>query len=167
MDALTPYRNQGTVHLNWSGSDPVPGTGVTSYDVQTRFGSGAWQTMLAGTTRTEYTFVAVQEGRYAFRVRARDGAHNEGAYSDDAWTVYDVTDPTIELALSEDGAFPRARVLSVIDGYDRTGLPGQEMPEFGLLLEGETVPVDVGDGVLTPTPRPLAALLYYLESIQD
>jgi hypothetical protein len=65
-----------------------------------------------------------------------------------------------------DGTFPRARVLSVIDGYDRTGLPGHDMPEFGLLLEGDTVPVDVGDGVLTPTPRPLAALLAYLESIQ-
>ena len=68
--------------------------------------------------------------------------------------------------LSVNGVFPRARVLSVIDGYDRTGLPGQEMPEFGLLLEGDTVPLDVGDGVLTPTPRPLAALLAYLESIQ-
>jgi hypothetical protein len=39
------------------------------------------------------------------------------------------------------------------------------MPEFGALLEGETVPVEV-DGTLTPTPRPLAALLAYLESIQ-
>ena len=68
--------------------------------------------------------------------------------------------------LSENGVFPRARVLSVIDGYDRTGLPGHQMPEFGLLLRGDTVPVDVGDGVLTPTPRPLAALLIYLESIQ-
>jgi hypothetical protein len=66
-----------------------------------------------------------------------------------------------------DGEFPRAHVLSVIDGYDRTGLPGKDMPEFGLLLEGDTVPVDVGDGVLTPTPRPLAALMAYLESIQE
>lgn len=63
--------------------------------------------------------------------------------------------------------FSRTRVLSVIDGYDRTGLPGHEMPEFGLLLQGDTVPVDVGDGVMTPTPRPLAALLFYIESIQD
>ena len=54
----------------------------------------------------------------------------------------------------------------MIDGYERAGQPGQEMPEFGLLLEGETVPVDTGDGVLTPTPRPLAALMVYLESIQ-
>ena len=68
--------------------------------------------------------------------------------------------------LAENGAFPRARVLSSIDGYHRAELPGQQMPEFGALLQGETVPVDTGDGLMTPTPRPLAALLSYLESIQ-
>ena len=64
------------------------------------------------------------------------------------------------------GSFPRARVLSYIDGYTRGRLPEQNMPEFGLLLEGPTVPVDTGDGVMSPTPRPLAALMVYLESIQ-
>ena len=68
--------------------------------------------------------------------------------------------------LALNGSFDRARVLNIVDGYDRTGLPGQQMPEFGLLLSGDTVPLDTGDGVLTPTPRPLAALLVYLESIQ-
>ena len=64
------------------------------------------------------------------------------------------------------GTFPRAQVLSVIDGYSKGSHPGRIMPEFGLLLEGDTVPVEV-DGVLTPTPRPLAALLAYLEDIQQ
>jgi mono/diheme cytochrome c family protein len=64
------------------------------------------------------------------------------------------------------GTFPRAQVLSVIDGYSKGTHPGRVMPEFGLLLEGDTVPVEV-DGVLTPTPRPLAALLAYLEDIQQ
>ena len=64
------------------------------------------------------------------------------------------------------GAFPRAEVLSVIDGYSKGTHSNRVMPEFGLLLEGDTVPVEV-DGVLTPTPRPLAALLSYLESIQQ
>ena len=64
------------------------------------------------------------------------------------------------------GSFPRAEVLSYIDGYTRGRLPEQDMPEFGLLLEGPTVPVDTGDGVLSPVPRPLAALMVYLESIQ-
>lgn len=71
-----------------------------------------------------------------------------------------------QLEANNSGHFPRVHVLSVIDGYDRTGLPGQDMPEFGLLLRGNTVPIDVGDGVFTPTPRPLAALLAYLESLQ-
>ena len=64
-----------------------------------------------------------------------------------------------------DGVFPRARVLSQIDGYGRGKVPAEVMPQFGALLQGDLVPVDV-DGVLTPTPRPLAALLIYLESIQ-
>ena len=39
------------------------------------------------------------------------------------------------------------------------------MPEFGAQMSDDIVPVDI-DGVLTPTPRELAALLAYLESIQ-
>ena len=63
------------------------------------------------------------------------------------------------------GDFPRAEVLSQIDGYGRGKVPAEIMPEFGALLEGELVPVEV-EGTLTPTPRPLAALLAYLENIQ-
>lgn len=93
--------------------------------------------------------------------------HGISGTGDGEWAAAMQPRPSDLTQLSENGAFPRAHVLSVIDGYDRTGLPGQEMPEFGLLLEGDTVPVDVGDGVFTPTPRPLAALLVYLESIQQ
>ncbi|PSL22040.1 c-type cytochrome [Shimia abyssi] len=64
------------------------------------------------------------------------------------------------------GAFPVTVVLSQIDGYSRDPVDGVEMPEFGALLEGDLVPVQTDDGVFTPTPRPLAALLAYLESIQ-
>ena len=92
--------------------------------------------------------------------------HGPSGKGDGPWAASMRPHPADLTQLSDDGVFPRARVLSVIDGYDRTGLPGHEMPEFGLLLRGDTVPVDVGDGVLTPTPRPLAALLAYLESIQ-
>ncbi|MGI9367266.1 MAG: c-type cytochrome [Ruegeria sp.] len=67
------------------------------------------------------------------------------------------------IAARNDGAFPRAVVLSQIDGFGRSH--SQIMPEFGALLEGDLVPIEV-DGTLTPTPRPLAALLAYLESIQ-
>ncbi|MEX0283545.1 MAG: c-type cytochrome [Paracoccaceae bacterium] len=70
------------------------------------------------------------------------------------------------IAARNGGGFPRARVLSQIDGYGRGKVPAEAMPEFGALLEGETVPLEV-DGTLTPTPRPLAALLAYLESVQQ
>lgn len=93
--------------------------------------------------------------------------HGASGKGDGPWAGSLSPRPADLTQLAENGAFPVARVLSVIDGYDRTGLPGQEMPEFGLLLEGDTVPVDTGDGVMTPTPRPLAALLAYLESIQE
>lgn len=72
-----------------------------------------------------------------------------------------------KIAVRNGGTFPRARILSMIDGYSRADVPGQQMPEFGLLLEGDLVPVDTGDGRMTPTPRPLAALLEYLEAIQE
>ncbi len=62
--------------------------------------------------------------------------------------------------------FDRAQVLSVIDGYSQQDVPGRVMPEWGLLLRGDTVPVDI-DGTLTPVPRPLAAVLAYLEEIQQ
>jgi mono/diheme cytochrome c family protein len=70
------------------------------------------------------------------------------------------------LSARNGGEFPLTRVLSQIDGYGRGSLPAEAMPEFGDLLTGETVPVE-DDGELTPTPRPLAALAVYLESIQQ
>jgi mono/diheme cytochrome c family protein len=69
------------------------------------------------------------------------------------------------ISTRNDGTFPAAAVLSQIDGYARGSVSADIMPEFGDLLEGDLVPVDI-DGTLTPTPRPLAALLVYLESIQ-
>lgn len=95
--------------------------------------------------------------------------HGKTGRGDGPWSAGMKPAPSdlTQLAANNSGDFPRAHVLSVIDGYDRTGLPGKDMPEFGLLLRGDTVPIDVGDGVLTPTPRPLAALLAYLESLQS
>ncbi|SDC35455.1 c-type cytochrome [Ruegeria marina] len=69
------------------------------------------------------------------------------------------------IAARRGGEFPRAEILSKIDGYGHGKVSATVMPEFGSLLEGELVPVDI-DGLPTPTPRPLAALLVYLESIQ-
>jgi len=69
------------------------------------------------------------------------------------------------IAARNNGVLPRSSVLSQIDGYGRGKVPAEVMPEFGTLLTGDLIPVEL-DGVFTPTPRPLAALLAYLESIQ-
>ncbi len=71
-----------------------------------------------------------------------------------------------QISARNDGVFPRANVLSIIDGYRAGTHPGRVMPEFGADLSGDLVPVVI-DGVETPTPRKLAALLSYLESIQE
>lgn len=63
------------------------------------------------------------------------------------------------------GVFPLVATMSQIDGYTRSG-KSEVMPDFGALLDGPLVPVDTGDGVLTPTPVPLFALAEYLRSLQ-
>jgi hypothetical protein len=70
------------------------------------------------------------------------------------------------IAARNGGVFDYARVMSRIDGYARDDA-GQVMPDFGPLLEGDPVLVDLGDGALTPTPARLFGLAQYLASIQD
>ncbi len=59
-----------------------------------------------------------------------------------------------------------AQVLSQIDGYTRMQGRDQVMPEYGALLEGDTVPVELGAEEFSPVPRPLAAIVAYLQDIQ-
>ena len=70
------------------------------------------------------------------------------------------------LAARNGGTFPTAQVMNKIWGYARgEGEPGV-MPEFGPLLESPTVLVDLGDGVMTPTPARLIDIGNYLATIQ-
>ncbi|WP_025056733.1 c-type cytochrome [Sulfitobacter noctilucicola] len=69
------------------------------------------------------------------------------------------------LARGNDGMFPTARSLSYIWGDPDQGHLARVMPQFGGAMADDLVPLEV-DGVLTPTPRALAAVLAYLESIQ-
>lgn len=122
--------------------------------------------LIAGTAFAQDSMPEPDEGQKLFEENCAV-CHGKSGMGNGPWAGSYNPAPSDLTALKEDGVFSRTRVLSVIDGYNRTGLPGHEMPEFGLLLVGDTVPVDVGDGVMTPTPRPLAALLVYIESIQD
>ena len=70
------------------------------------------------------------------------------------------------LAAENGGAFPRLRVSEAIDGYARGSHFSGAMPEFGpLLAEGELL--ESGEGVVTPAPPALVAVVDYLESIQE
>lgn len=70
------------------------------------------------------------------------------------------------IAARNGGVFDYAAVMSRIDGFTRDD-PHAVMPQFGALFEGDTVLVDVGDGVPTPTPVRLLAIAEYLETIQE
>jgi mono/diheme cytochrome c family protein len=69
------------------------------------------------------------------------------------------------LSQGNGGAFPTADALGYIYGSPDQSHLSRVMPEFGGMMADDLVPVEV-DGVLTPTPRVLAGLLVYLESIQ-
>ncbi len=93
--------------------------------------------------------------------------HGDGGRGDGP-AAAGMTPPPVDLTLlsrANGGTFPVIRVMSYIDGYTREDR-GEGMPAFGELLEGRLVQVDTGDGVLTPTPAPLAALSYYLRTLQ-
>ncbi|WP_233270339.1 c-type cytochrome [Chachezhania sediminis] len=76
--------------------------------------------------------------------------------------------PTDLTQLSRDngGTFPAAQALSYIYGDPKNSHLSRVMPEFGGAMADDLVPVEI-DGVLTPTPRELAGLLAFLESIQE
>ncbi len=69
------------------------------------------------------------------------------------------------LAKRNKGVFPTTKVMAQIWGY--AGMKGKGvMPNFGPLMEGDTVPYDGGDGIETPTPVRLVALAEYLKTLQ-
>ena len=69
------------------------------------------------------------------------------------------------LSAENDGVFPTAEALSYIYGDPQSSHLARVMPQFGSAMVQDLVPVEI-DGVLTPTPRELAGLLEFLESIQ-
>ena len=64
------------------------------------------------------------------------------------------------------GEFPQARVMSYIWGDPNNDHLDRVMPSFGGRIADDLVPVEIV-GFLTPTPRQLAGLYFYLQSIQN
>lgn len=70
------------------------------------------------------------------------------------------------LAARNGGSFPTTRVMAQIWGYTGGQDGGRVMPQFAALLDGELVPYDGGDGIMTPTPIRLVELAEHLKTLQ-
>jgi len=104
ITALPAFSN-ATIALSWSGSDAL--SGISTYDVQVRAGSGgAWTDVLTNTASTSATYNGANGTTYYFRVRARDAAGNlEDWPADyDTFTFVD-TEPPIGTITINGGAF--------------------------------------------------------------
>lgn len=70
------------------------------------------------------------------------------------------------IARDNGGVLPKAREMSHIYGFT-PGRSESPMPQFADLMDGRTVMFDSGDGIPTPTPARLVALLEYVEGLQE
>lgn len=104
------------------------------------------------------------EAFYIANCASCHGANGQGGGPDAAGLAKSPTDLTM-LARKNGGTFPQARALSYIYGDPGNSHLARVMPQFGGAMAEDLVPLEV-EGVLTPTPRELAGLLFYLESIQ-
>ncbi len=93
------------------------------------------------------------------------GADARGA-GPSAGTLTVVPTDLTKLSAENGGTFPEARALAYIYGDPVDSHLARVMPQFGDEMAMDLVPVEI-DGILTPTPRELAGLLFYLESIQQ
>lgn len=95
------------------------------------------------------------------------GCHGAGARGDGQAAAALGRRPADLTRLSRaDGRFPATRVMAKIWGYTGGRDGAQVMPAFGDLLDGDLVPYDGGDGILTPTPIRLVQLAEYLRTVQ-
>ena len=78
MTALPQWTTTTAFNISWGGSDNS--SGIASYDIQYRDGSGSWVDWLVGTTQTAATFNGANGHTYYFRSRARDYANNLESY---------------------------------------------------------------------------------------
>ncbi|MFN6979250.1 MAG: c-type cytochrome [Gemmobacter sp.] len=97
------------------------------------------------------------------------GCHGDGGRGDGPAAAGLAARPAdlTRLAAAAGGTYPLVRVMAKVYGYSAgQGGGGGVMPEFGPLLEGDTVLVETGPGVMTPTPERLVALADYVGTLQ-
>lgn len=71
------------------------------------------------------------------------------------------------IAARRDGVWPMPEVMSIIDGYSKRYLPGEDMPIYDDFVEGRLVTFDTGNGITRKTPASLLAIARYLETLQS
>ncbi len=99
MTAL-PATSPTAITLAWSGTDAL--SGVATYDLQVRAGSGTWTDVFTHTPATSTIYNGEVGVTYAFRVRAFDTAGNVEAWLADAdtATLVDTDAPTGTLIIN-------------------------------------------------------------------
>jgi len=109
--------------VRWTGRDDL--SGVASYDVEVAVDSGAWAGWLARTAATSAVYPGRTGHAYSFRVRARDGAGNVGAW--------DVGSRHVDAPTLANGGFARV----VVDGLNMRSAPGTSATALGRLSTGD------------------------------
>lgn len=107
------------------------------------------------------------DGRLLFQDNCAQ-CHGDDARGDGPMAAHLLTPAPDLTRLSRDngGVFPRDRVMSMIDGYQRDGHISAAMPEFGAGDLGDLIIVDDGAGHGEPVPERLLALTEYLHRLQ-
>jgi hypothetical protein len=100
--AVQPPYDSTMVPVAWSGSDAL--SGLAGFQVQVRVDDGGWTDWLPDTLATSSTFTGEPGHRYAFRVRARDGAGHLSEFAASSPVAVAEDAPIIQQALINGGA---------------------------------------------------------------
>ncbi len=99
-ERLSPNRS---LSVSWYAADTT--SGVHSYDVEYREGSGTWTAWLSNTTLQRARFNGTDGAAYSFRAGATDQAGNVGPFTDGSDTVtIDVPGPLVDIRWPSPGA---------------------------------------------------------------
>ncbi len=80
VDPLPAFMSTTSFTVSWSGTDGLGGSGIESFDVQVRDGSGPWMDWLLATSSTSGEYQGANGHSYTFQCRARDRAGNVEEY---------------------------------------------------------------------------------------
>jgi PKD repeat protein len=106
VSPLPELHSHPQIILSWSGVDDA--SGILDYDVQVKSDGGEWIDWLKGTPHLEGVFTGVSGHTYAFRVRARDRAHNISQWTEAVETrvvfnppiILEINAPTVPQAIA-------------------------------------------------------------------